>query len=72
MKSKITDVLFSSTTSARVVINHMNILLTATHGTIHKSFNRKQNVATGSTSTVFFGLRHKNETAKNMKQNKDE
>ena len=62
--------MFSSTTSARLVINHMNILLTATtttHGTIHKSCNRKQNFATGSTSTVFFGLRHKNETAKNMK-----
>jgi hypothetical protein len=67
--------MFSSTTSARLVINHMNILLTATtttHGTIHKSCNRKPNLATGLTSTVFFGLRHKNETAKNMKQNKEE
>ena len=69
MKSKITAVLLDHIGEAS---DHMNILLTATtttHGTIHKSCNWKHNLAIGLTSTVFFGLRHKNE---NMKQNKEE
>jgi hypothetical protein len=70
MKSKITDVLLDHIGQASDQ-SHEHTTTTTTHGTIHKSCNRKQNVATGSTSTVFFGLRHKNETAKNMKQNKD-
>jgi hypothetical protein len=63
MKSKITDVLLDHIGQPSDQ-SHEHTITTTTHSTIHKSCNRKQKVATGSTFTVFSGLRHKNETGK--------